>query len=142
MNKIKQGQKVEISFVDEPQKVYETEVILITKSIDEARSGIVHCHFNKMPGDLKPGMFITATVHLKGDSVYALPEDAVVRADNKQYIFAGSGNSFEPLEIKTGTRYNGWVEIQTDEEVIKSRPLVTKNAFAVLSKWKNVAEEE
>jgi cobalt-zinc-cadmium efflux system membrane fusion protein len=141
LNKIKQGQKVDVSFVDEPDKVYETEVILITKSIDENRSGIVHCHFEKMPPDLKPGMFITATLHMAADSVLALPEDAVVRTDNKNYIFLQNKDSYEPLEVKTGTRHNGWVEIITDDARLKSTPVVTKNAFAVLSKWKNVAEE-
>ncbi len=141
LNKIKQGQKVDVSFVDEPEKVYETEVILITKSIDENRSGVVHCHFEKMPRDLKPGMFITATLHLAADSVLALPEDAIVRTDNKYFIFFADNNSFAPYEIKTGTRHNGWVEIIADEAILKSKPVVTKNAFAVLSKWKNVAEE-
>lgn len=141
LNKIKQGQKVDVSFVDEPEKVYETEVILITKSIDENRSGVVHCHFEKMPPDLKPGMFITATLHMAADSVPALPEDAIVRTDNKNYIFLDYKDSYEPLEIKTGTRHNGWVEIITEDKRLKSTPVVTKNAFAVLSKWKNVAEE-
>jgi membrane fusion protein, heavy metal efflux system len=141
LNKIKQGQKVDVSFVDEPEKIYETEVILITKSIDENRSGVVHCHFEKMPPDLKPGMFITATLHMAADSALALPEDAVVRTDNKNYIFLQNEGSYEPLEVKTGTRHNGWVEIISDDTRLKSTPVVTKNAFAVLSKWKNVAEE-
>ena len=142
LNKIKKGQKVMVSFVDEPDQLYEAEVILITKNVDENRSGVVHCHFEKLPENLKPGMYINASLYISSRSVKALPEEAIVRYENKEYVFLQSGkNRFESLPIKTGKREGNWVEIVPENDSVLNKPVVIKNAFAVLSKMKNVSEE-
>ena len=142
LNKIKQGQKVEIYFVDEPDKKYEAEVILVTKNIDENRSGTIHCHFEKLPGNLKPGMYINATINLSNSMVKALPEEAVVRYENKEWVFIETGkNQFESVPVTTGKRNNGWIEIISTSDSLINKQVVIKNAFAVLSAMKNVAED-
>lgn len=142
LNKIKQGQKVEIYFVDEPEKKYEAEVILVTKNIDENRSGTIHCHFEKLPGNLKPGMYINATINLSNSMVKALPEEAVVRYENKEWVFIEKGkNQFESVPVTTGKRNNGWIEIISTSDSLINKQVVIKNAFAVLSAMKNVAED-
>ena len=142
LNKIKQGQKVEIYFVDEPNKKYDAEVILVTKNIDENRSGIIHCHFEKLPGNLKPGMYINATINLSNSVVKALPEDAVVRYENKEWVFIEKEkNQFESVAVTTGKRNNGWIEIISTSDSLINKQVVIKNAFAVLSAMKNVAED-
>ena len=131
-----------VSFVDEPDQLYEAEVILITKNVDENRSGVVHCHFEKLPENLKPGMYINASLYISSRSVKALPEEAIVRYENKEYVFLQSGkNRFESLAIKTGKREGNWVEILPENDSVLNKPVVIKNAFAVLSKMKNVSEE-
>ncbi len=142
LNKIKQGQKVEIYFVDEPDKKYDAEVILVTKNIDENRSGTIHCHFEKLPGNLKPGMYINATINLSNSVVKALPEDAVVRYENKEWVFIEKDkNRFESVAVTTGKRNNGWIEIISTSDSLVNKQVVIKNAFAVLSAMKNVAED-
>ena len=142
LNKVKNGQKVMVSFVDEPEQLYQAEVILITKNVDENRSGVVHCHFEKLPENLKPGMYINASLYISANKVKALPEEAIVRYENKDYIFLQSGkNIFESIPIKTGKREGNWVEILFGSDSILNKPVVTKNAFAVLSKMKNVSGE-
>ncbi len=142
LNKIKEGQKMSVSFVDEPEKFYPAEVILVTRNVDENRSGIVHCHFEKTPGNLRPGMFISAVINLSVNNVWALPEGAVVRYDQKEFLFMQKGkNLFEAIPVKTGRRNKGWVEIVLPGDSLLNKPLVIKNAFAVLSKMKNVSDE-
>ncbi len=142
LNKIKEGQKMSVSFVDEPEKFYPAEVILVTRNVDENRSGIVHCHFEKTPGNLRPGMFISAVINLSVNNVWALPEAAVVRYDQKEFLFMQKGkNLFEAIPVKTGRRNKGWVEIVLPADSLLNKPLVIKNAFAVLSKMKNVSDE-
>jgi membrane fusion protein, heavy metal efflux system len=142
LNAIQIGQKVSVSFVDEPENQHEATVILITKNVDENRSGIVHCHFQTMPPNLKPGMFINATIKIKSSLVNALPEEAVVRFENKSYIFAVKGNGvFEAVPVTTGKRHGGFVEIVSPVAAQGTHPFVTKNAFTVLSAWKNLSEE-
>ncbi|TAH02973.1 MAG: efflux RND transporter periplasmic adaptor subunit [Sphingobacteriales bacterium] len=142
INKLNAGQKVNISFVDEPEKKYNAEIILVTKNVDENRSGLVHCHFINMPSNLKPGMFITAQVELSNTTTNVLPEEAIVRFENKEYVFVeNSSNQFIATPITTGTRSNGWVQVKTDAALLNKK-VVTKNAFTVLSMLKNTAEEE
>lgn len=142
LNKIQQGQKVQINFVDDPEKIYDAEVLLITKNVDENRSGIVHCHFEKMPPDLKPGMFINAVVKINNAVVKALPEEAVVRYENKEFVFVEKNkDQFEAVAVKTGKKYDGWIEILPESNLAINQVIVVKNAFAVLSALKNVAEE-
>ena len=142
LNKIKKGQKVMVSFVDEPEQLYQAEVILITKNVDENRSGVVHCHFEKLPENLKPGMYINASLYISANRVKALPEEAIVRYENKEYIFLQSGkNIFESVPVKSGKREGNWVEILSANDSVLNRPVVVKNAFAVLSKMKNVSGE-
>jgi cobalt-zinc-cadmium efflux system membrane fusion protein len=142
LNKIKQGQKVEIYFVDEPNKKYDAEVILVTKNIDENRTGTIHCHFENLPGNLKPGMYINATINLSNSVVKALPEDAVVRYENKEWIFIEQEkNKFESVTVITGKRNDGWIEIISTTDSLINKQVVIKNAFAVLSAMKNVAED-
>ena len=143
ITKVKIGQKVQVSFVDDPSSVYHCEVILVTKNVDESRSALVHCHFEKQPKNLLPGMFLNAVISISNANVLTLPEDAVVRFENKQYVYeAGDKNEFRMIEVKTGVVENGRVEVSSDINGFASMKLVTKNAYAVLSKMKNAAEEE
>jgi cobalt-zinc-cadmium efflux system membrane fusion protein len=142
LNAIQIGQKVRLSFVDEPATLYDAEVILITKNVDENRSGIVHCHFQRMPPNLKPGMFIQASIQISSSLVSALPEEAVVRFENQSYIFGVKANGvFEAVPVTIGKRHGGYIEIISPKDVQGIDKFVTKNAFTVLSAWKNLSEE-
>jgi cobalt-zinc-cadmium efflux system membrane fusion protein len=142
INKIKNGQKVNVSFVDEPGKIYEAEVILVTRNVDENRSGVIHCHFDKIPDNLIPGMYIQGTVILSNNTVNALPESAIVRFENQEFIFLQKETfHFVPFPITTGTKNEGWIEVQGIDSTKLKDSLVVKNAFTVLSAWKNSEEE-
>lgn len=141
--KIKPGQKVKVSFVDDPEKQYDCEVILVTRNVDENRSALVHCHFETKPQNLLPGMFLNAIINVTNADVLSLPEDALVRYENKEYVFENTGkNQFRMLEVKTGMTDNGFVEVAASTEGFETKSFVTKNAYSILSKMKNTAEEE
>lgn len=143
ITKVKIGQKVQVSFVDDPSSVYNCEVILVTKNVDESRSALVHCHFEKQPKNLLPGMFLNAVISISNANVLTLPEEAVVRFENKQYVYELTGkNEFRMIEVQTGIVENGRVEVSSGIDNFAGRKLVTKNAYAILSKMKNAAEEE
>lgn len=142
LNKVSPGQKVKVSFVDDPATTYDCEVILVTRNVDDNRGALVHCHFETQPKNLLPGMFLNATININNASVLTVPEEAVVRFDNKLYVFAKTGkNDFRMLEVETGVKENGRIEVSSKMEGFEQQELVTKNAYAVLSKMKNTAEE-
>jgi membrane fusion protein, heavy metal efflux system len=142
LNKVSPGQKVKVSFVDDPATTYDCEVILVTRNVDENRGALVHCHFESKPKNLLPGMFLNATINVNNTAVLTLPEEAVVRFENKQYVFIQTGKGdFRMIEVETGVKENGRLEVSSKLEGFAQKTLVTKNAYAILSKMKNTAEE-
>jgi len=143
ITKVKIGQQVQVSFVDDPSSVYNCKIILVTKNVDESRSALVHCHFETQPKNLLPGMFLNATINISYANVLTLPEDAIVRFENKQYVYELTGkNEFRMTEVQTGVVENGRIEVSSAVDGFGNRNLVTKNAHAILSKMKNASEEE
>ncbi|MFL5743165.1 MAG: efflux RND transporter periplasmic adaptor subunit, partial [Niastella sp.] len=143
MPKIKVGQLVKVSFVDEPGNEYNCEVILVTRNVDVNRSGIIHCHFKTRPNNLLPGMFLNGAIHLENVPSLTVPEDAVVRYGNQQYIVQVMGkNNFQLVTVETGIREKDRVAVSTKAVDLTNMQVVTKNAYAVLGKMKNAPEEE
>jgi cobalt-zinc-cadmium efflux system membrane fusion protein len=143
MPKIKVDQLVKVSFVDEPGREYDCEVILVTRNVDANRSGIIHCHFKNRPKNLLPGMFLNATIHIENVPSLTVAEEAVVRYGNQQYIVQVTGkNNFQLVTVETGLRENERVAVSATSTELSGMQVVTKNAYAVLGKMKNAAEEE
>lgn len=141
IEKIRIGQKVTLNVADEPTNFYDGEVILVTRNLDENRSGVIHCHYEKKPNHLMPGMFINATLEVEASEMWAVPESAIARFGNKEYIFASTGKgSFDMLEVKTGIRQKGFVELADDAAKWQGKQIVLQNAYTLLGKLKNTAE--
>lgn len=142
LSRVAIGQKVSISFVDEPGKSFEGEVILVSRNVDEDRMAIAHCHFKSQPAQLLPGMFLNARIHVKETEVPALPEAAVVRYGQKEYVFIEtSPGVFEMEAIRIGEQEDGMYEIVEGASALEGRKVVIQNAYSLLGALKNKAEE-
>ncbi|UEG51940.1 efflux RND transporter periplasmic adaptor subunit [Mucilaginibacter daejeonensis] len=142
VNQLAIGQKVMTYNTDHPEKKYEAEIILISKNLDEDRMANVHCHFEQFDRSLLPGMFMNAEVEVSDRSALTAPEAAIVRWQNKFYVFkAQSGDTYRMMPVKTGDERNGRQQIDGAGIGVGTR-IVTKNAYALLMKMKNNAEEE
>lgn len=142
ISKLSIGQKLIAYTNTHPEKKYPGEIILISKTVAGDNATLVHCHFEQYDKTLLPGMFMNADVELKLNNVYALPDEAVVRFDNKNFIFRIKGsNKYEMLEVKTGDTENGFTEITGDVNFANEQ-FVTKGAYNLLMVLKNVAEDE
>ena len=142
INQLKIGQKVNITLVDKPEVPHPATIILISQSLDENRSAIIHCHFDKEDHSMLPGMFLNASIKVTNAEALTLPEDAIVRYGEKFYVFEEkSKNLFEIKEVQTGITDNGFTEIK-NPGAITGKTLVLKNAYALLSKLKNTTDEE
>jgi cobalt-zinc-cadmium efflux system membrane fusion protein len=135
------GQKIKAHLVNNPDKTFEAEVILASKNLDNNRSALVHCHFEKANHELLPGMFLNAAVEVTNNAAILVPEDAIVRFADKQYIFVKrTTTQFEMTEVKTGNTGNGKTEISSGTIDFANLEIVTKNAYAILMKLKNKSE--
>lgn len=141
--KVKPKQKVIVTFVDDPATGYECEVILVTKNVDDNRSALVHCHFEKQPKQLLPGMFLNASIKVSNTEVLAVPEDAVVRyGQGKFLLLAKAEKTFQLIPVETGVTDGGVTEIISKDTALDGKNIITKNAYAVLSKMKNTQQDE
>ena len=141
--KVMPKQKVMVTFVDDPEKEYECEVILVTKNVDDNRSALVHCHFEKQPRQLLPGMFLNARIMVNNASVPAVPEDAVVQYGNDKMILEAPGNNtFHLIAVQTGITDNGLTEIIDTAHTLEGKNIITRNAYPVLAMMKNAGDSD
>jgi cobalt-zinc-cadmium efflux system membrane fusion protein len=136
------GQEVHARPTADPSHGYVAEVILVGRSLDADRSTIVHCHFTKAPKDLVPGMAMSATLEIRADSVWSVPEDAVVRSGAGQAVFtANADGSYTMVPVTTGANEIGFIELLDPSAELRERPVAMKGAYALLSALKNSGEE-
>lgn len=140
IDKLFVGQKLLAYTNSNPKKKYPCEIILIGQNFSNDRGVEVHCHFRNYDRSLIPGMFMNADIEVHSDSADALPSDAIVSFENKQYIFIATGkNEFELTPVVTGNSENGFVEITpVSGKDLSGTGIVTKGAYSLLMKMKNV----
>lgn len=137
------GQRINAYTNDRPKDAHPGEIILISRNVGEDRSVEAHCHFDRYDAKLFPGMYMKVDVEVLTRDALAVPESAVVRWENRHFIFAEKGDGgFEMLEVESGTAADGYIQVtpvgDTDLETAR---LVLKNAYALLMKMKNAEEE-
>nr|WP_317632748.1 efflux RND transporter periplasmic adaptor subunit [uncultured Flavobacterium sp.] len=82
-------------------------------------------------------------VDLTYDAVAAevLPEESIVHFEGKDYVFEAKENRvFELIEVKTGAKANGKIEISS--ALNPTKKYVSQGAYAILMAMKNSPEEE
>lgn len=134
------GQQVIAYTNGDPDKKFRAEIILISKTLDQDRVAEVHCHFEKYNASLVPGMFMNGEVLTNKNKAMTVPEEAVVRWENKFYVFTDQGaGKFEMVQVKPGMISAGKQQIEATH-INENTRLVTKNAYALLMKIKNTEE--
>ncbi|KAA6439830.1 efflux RND transporter periplasmic adaptor subunit [Dyadobacter flavalbus] len=135
------GQHVTAFTNSEPDKKFTAKIILISKNLDQDRMAEVHCHFEKYSPALVPGMFMNGTVSVNNKKALTVPKEAVVRWENRHYIFTeNTGGQFQMTEVKPGVVHSGKQQIEAENITANTR-MVVKNAYALLMKIKNTEEE-
>lgn len=96
-----------------PDFTFSGEVVAIDTRVDPiSRTVIARALLPNSERRLRPGMFLTVTV-LKDDvKSLMIPEQAIVPERSKQFVFiVGEGNVVERLQIESGRRRPGEVEV-------------------------------
>lgn len=138
---VRVGQEVHARPTARPEEEYEAEVILVGRSLDADRSAIVHCHFTKAPKDLVPGMAMSATLESHTDTVWCVPEEAVVRSGAGEAVFtANADGTYTMVTVSTAANEYGYFELVEPPAELRERPMVVKGAYSLLSVLKNAGE--
>ncbi|MDE3125769.1 MAG: efflux RND transporter periplasmic adaptor subunit [Bacteroidota bacterium] len=132
-----------VALTSDTAKKFDVEVILVTKNVNDNRTGMLHCHFEKPNHSLLPGMFLTGVFNVTSHQAIVVPENAVVHYNGKEYVFVqNSKNSFVATPVETGISENGYIELKpTANKNWLAVQLAGGNAYALMGKLKNKMED-
>ncbi|MBS0424082.1 MAG: efflux RND transporter periplasmic adaptor subunit [Proteobacteria bacterium] len=165
--KVKVGQKVNFILTNQNNQEIQGEIYGINKSFEDQSKGIIVHSIIKDASKYKliQGMYVTALIDIGNQLTTAVPVDALVRSEGKDYIYmligteekdkeadsekaddkkkeAGKHYQFKKVEVVTGVTELGYTQVTPVEELPQKVQIVTKGAFYVLSKSKGGGEEE
>ena len=135
------GQKVIAHLTADPARTFEAEVILVGKKLNDNRAATVHCHFHSTHQEMLPGMFVSAEIQTKKSMVLCVPEEAIVRSKDKEFLFIEVGtNQYRRVSVERGAVQDGVVEVLNDTNSLETKRIVVKNAWSLLMAMENTPE--
>ena len=135
------GQNVSAYTNTDPAKKYEAHIVLIGKSVLPDKSVEVHCHFHVIPPELIPGLYMNATIEAESVKSPAIPQEAVMEENGKQFVFIDEGNKhyrLTPIQIIWSERDTAGFAYLTPPA--PNSKVVTKNAYALFMQLRNKKE--
>jgi len=138
----KVGMKGTITLTQDPYKKYAVTVLAVAHNINEDKTALLHCHFDKIPANVLPGMFLTADMVVETKDAVLIPIESVQRFQGKDYIFIQtSENVFEAKEIQVIQSNTAYVTVSNaDANAWIGKQIVVKNAYSLLGKMMNISE--
>lgn len=165
---LKVGQIIHFRITNNSGEDYNAKVYSIGASFEnDSKSIPVHATVQGNKSGLIDGMNITAIVSLNDITTNAVPNDAIVSADGKDYIFIVTNKqadeekpeegeekketkgkveevkstNFEKIEVVKGVSNMGYTAITLVKDIPSNAKVVTKGAFFVNAKLTNKGEE-
>lgn len=141
ISKLSIGQKLFAYTNNQPDKKHLGEINLITGDLSEERAVEVYCHFENFDKSLVPGMYMNADIEIKSHEAQAIPEEAIVSFEGKDYVFVQiADKEFEMKVVETGVTENKFIEV-LNASAFSDKAIVTKGAYTLLMVLKNKSEE-
>ncbi|MNJ85220.1 Cobalt-zinc-cadmium resistance protein CzcB [compost metagenome] len=162
LQKVKPDQQVRFTLTNQNNTEIRGKIFSIGKAFEnETKSVAVHADILNEKQLLIPGMYVNALIDVGVNKVKALPEAAIVQADGREFIFilekveeekshdeqnghdhedehehsekAGKGYHFQRIEVKTGTKQLGFVQITFLQDIPSDAQIVLKGAYYIQS---------
>mgnify|MGYP000358429584 CR=1 FL=1 len=161
---LKVGQIIHFRITNNSGQDYNAKVYSIGAAFEnDSKSIPVHATVQGNKTGLIDGMNITAIVSLNNVTTDAVPTDAIVSSDGKEYIFVVTDKrveetevendksektktqvtttNFEKIEVAIGVSNMGYTAITLVKDIPANAKIVTKGAFFVNAKLTNKGEE-
>lgn len=163
---MKVGQIIHFTLTNNPTNEYDAKIFSIGSSFEnDSKTISVHAAVTGDKTGLIDGMNITGIVSLHNVTTPAVPDEAIVHAEEKDYIFvvtdkkadeshenasteehpdgnAKNNVNFEKIEIVKGVSNMGYTAVTFVKELPNDATIVTKGAFFVNAKLTNTGEHE
>jgi membrane fusion protein, heavy metal efflux system len=146
--RVKPGQNVRFILTNQGNQEIKGKIFSVGKSFEnETKSVAVHADILNEKQMLIPGMYVNALIDIGVNRVDALPLDAVVKAEGREFIFLWDKEnltakpepghepetSFARIEVKTGSSQLGFVQVTPLVEIHKGDKIVVKGAYYLQS---------
>ena len=151
LNKVKPGQKVRFMLTNQGNDEITGKIFNVGKAFEsDTKSVAVHADISNDDQKLIPGMYVNALIDIEANETDALPLEAVVKAEGREFIFileeivperkAENGNSvkekefhFLRIEVKSGTSQLGFVHVTLLQAIPKDAQIVLSGAYYLQS---------
>lgn len=148
-DKVASGQKIKF-YINNEAEAHEAVISQTGKSVSDDKTFRVYATVASTCKNVMPGMYVNALIEESDIKTTALPSEAVVSFDDKDYIFIFEKNKEEAgqpfteykiIEVKKGVSSSGYTEIKLPEGIdINTARVVVKGAYNLLSAKKNAGE--
>ena len=148
-DKVSVGQKIRF-FINNETEQHEAVIYQTGKSINSDKTYKIYASVSGTCKNVIPGMYVNAMIESGSKPMAAVPSEAVVSFDDKDYIFVYSRNKEESGKAFTEYRMirvqkviedGGYTEVALPEGFdIKTSKVVVKGAYNLLSAKKNAGE--
>lgn len=142
LHNISKGQEVRFSLLDQKDKEYKAKIIQVGKSIDpEKRTISVHAHLenDSLLSQFTVGMYVDAKIYVSNDSLFALPNEAIVEVDGIPYALLldnydteNKTFSFKTTRLETGRKGEYFTEITNSKDLDVNSKFMTNGAFNLI----------
>lgn len=150
IDRVNIGQQISFILPDKPDSKQTAVIYQVGKALNDDKTIRVYATIENQSRNLLPGMYVNATIDTKNDSVTALPNEAVLAFEDKNYIFIFSEkkkegdkfvNLFQVIEVTKGVSENGYTEVIFPKDFnIEIGKIVIKGAYNLLSALKNAGD--
>ena len=148
-NSLKKGQTAHFSINNETHE-HEAVIYQVGKTVNADKTYKVYATVQKPCPNLLPGMFVLAHIGETEKQVTAVPTEAVVSFDNKNYILTFErekeevGEPFTEyrfIEVAKGNTVDGFTGVNLPDNFdTRNAKIVIKGAYTLLSAKKNAGE--
>ncbi|MDQ1159671.1 cobalt-zinc-cadmium efflux system membrane fusion protein [Chryseobacterium sp. SORGH_AS 447] len=163
--KMRAGQVVHFKLTNNPETEYDAEIYSIGSSFEnDSKTISVHANVTGNKTGLIDGMNITGIVSLDKTVTPAIPDEAIVEADGKFYVFVktdkshdaeeshktegNQGNTkmkttnFEKVEVIKGASDMGYTAVTPVKEIPADAEIAVKGAYFINAKLTNSGEHD
>jgi cobalt-zinc-cadmium efflux system membrane fusion protein len=143
--KVKAGQSVRFILTNQDGSEIRGKIFSVGKAFEnETKSVAVHADILNEKQMLIPGMYVNALVDVGSNLVDALPVDAIIKAEGREFVFVLEDESGEPgvegvsfhfqrIEVKTGISQLGYVQVTPLQPLKSGQKIVVKGAYYLQS---------
>ena len=138
---VHEGQKVSFNLTNINKSEVTATIFSIGKAFEPGtKTVIAHANIDQVPDNLIPGLYVNALIDVGAKTVKALPNEAIVKADGREFIFVSEVSDehedhfhYKRIEVKSGVKELGYTQVEIVEALPEAYEIVTQGAYYLQS---------